>query len=194
MATRKEAKRKTLLQVLTLVVIAAVVVAVVVLAQSWIRNQPAPEPADTALEVTVGGETTEIYPYMIAEPGVEPEEGDVPTIQAGEDETVTVTVPDHVSDHDWSAVLIYDDPAANDQILHGPHDTNRIEVPVSVDPTTEDGDRPLLMVVEIQSVMIGTDADGNEAPFTTVWSVATQHAESTEDAADGDAADGEDNE
>lgn len=177
MATRKEAKRKSLLQVLALVVIAAVVVAVVVLAQSWLRNQPDPAPAETALEVTVGDKTTEIYPYMVAEPGVQPEEGEVPTVEADENSTLTINLPEHVYDHDWTAVLIYDDPAANDQIVHGPHDAQSIDVPVTVDPVAEGDERPRLMVVEIQSVMIGPGEDGEESPFTTVWSVATPFAE-----------------
>lgn len=180
MATRKEAKRKSLLQVLTLVVIAAVVVAVVVLAQSWIRNQPDPEPADTALEVSAGEDRTEIYPYMIAEPGVEPAENEVPTVDVDEQDTLTVTLPEHVYDHDWTAVLIYDDPAANDQILHGPYDAESIDVPVTTDPVTDGGERPRLMVVEIQSVMIGTDDAGEPTPYTTVWSIATPFADDAE--------------
>lgn len=177
MATRKEAKRKSLLQVLALLVVAAVVVAVVVLAQTWFSNRPSPEPEDTALSVSVGDEQLEVLPYIVAEPGQEPQEGDIPTVEVGPDETLTIELPSHVYDHDWSAVLIYDDPAANDERLHGPSDTDRLEVPGSVDPVTEGGERPQLMVVEIQSVMIGHDANGEETPYSTIWSVATDNAQ-----------------
>lgn len=176
MATRKEAKRKSLLQVLTLLVIAAVVVAVVVLAQSWLRNQPDPEPEDTAIEVSVGEQTKEVYPYMIAEPGVEPAENEVPTIEVADEDNVLISLPEHVYDHDWTAVIIYDEPGANDQILHGPYEAEEITVPVTAEPVEEDGETPRLMVVEIQSAMIGTNDAGEQTPYTTVWSVATQHA------------------
>lgn len=177
MATRKEARKKSLLQMLALVVVAAVVIAVVVLAQSWLRNRPDPAPEDTAVTAEAGGREYSIYPYLIAEPGVEPVERDVQTVEVGEEETLTVTVPDHVSDHDWSAVLIYDDPAANDEVLHGPSDSDTVTAPGSVEPLEEGGPRPRLVVVEIQSVLIGQSENGEETPFSTVWSVATQNAE-----------------
>lgn len=183
MATRNEAKRKSLLQVLALLVVAAVIVAVVVLAQTWFSNQPDPEPEDTALTATAGDDEVEVLPYLVAEPGVEPVEGDIPTIEVGPDETLTIELPRHVYDHDWTAVLIYDDPAANDERLHGPNDTDVLEAPGSVDPIEEGDDRPLLAVVEIQSVMIGLNEDGEETPYSTVWSVSTQNAEALADTA-----------
>lgn len=177
MATRKEARRKSLLQMLALVVVAAVVIAVVVLAQSWLRNRPDPEPENTTLTATVGDRDYEIHPYLVAEPGVEPDENDVQTIEVGDDESLTITVPEHVADHDWSAVLIYDDVAANDEVLHGPSESDTLTVPGSVDPLAEGAERPKLVVVEIQSVLIGHNDAGEEGPYTTVWSVATQNAE-----------------
>lgn len=177
MATRKEARKKSLLQTLALVVVAAVIIAIVVLAQSWLRNRPDPEPADTAVTAEAGGREYEVYPYIVAEPGVEPVERDVESVEVGEDETLTVTVPDHVFDHDWSAVLIYDDPAANDEILHGPSESDTVSAPGSVDPGQEGAERPKLVVVEIKSVLIGHNDAGEETPYTTVWSVATQNAE-----------------
>lgn len=177
MATRKEARKKSLLQMLALVVVAAVVIAVVVLAQSWLRNKPDPEPQDTTLTAEVGDREYEIHPYLVAQPGAEPAESDVQNVEVGEDESLTITVPDHVFDHDWSAVLIYDDVAANDEVLHGPSESHTVEIPGSVDPVEDGAARPKLVVVEIQSVLIGHDDAGEETPFTTVWSVATQNAE-----------------
>ncbi|GAB3938921.1 DUF2771 domain-containing protein [Corynebacterium tapiri] len=172
MATRKEAKRKSLLQLLTLLVVAAVIVAVVVLAQTWLKNRPDPLPQETALTVSWGDQKREVLPYLVAEPGAQAQDGQVDTIEVSDQDTVTIEVPDHVADHDWTAVMIYSDPAANDQVVHGPHEASSVEVAV----TSERGSDAKLSVVEIQSVLIGKDEQGQEAPFTTVWSVATQHA------------------
>ena len=175
--TRKEAKRKNLLQVLALIVIAAVIIAVVVIAQMWFSSRPDPQPEESAIEVTVGEDTREVLPYLIAEPGTEGEAGEVDTFDVGPDDTVEISVPPHVFDHDWSVVRIYDDPAINDQTLYGPNERDQVSVPGSVDPVNEGDERPRLMVVEVQSVLIGTDGE-EETPYSVVWSVATEYANS----------------
>ena len=45
MATRKEARKKSLLQILALIVVVAVIVASVVIFQSWRNSRPGPEPS-----------------------------------------------------------------------------------------------------------------------------------------------------
>jgi len=52
-----------------------------------------------------------------------------------------------------------------------------VEIPGSVDPVNEGDPRPRLMVVEISSAMIGHDADGEETPYATVWSLSTMDGE-----------------
>lgn len=51
MATRKEAQRKSLLQILALIIAVVVIVVGVVLFQSWINNRPGAEPKDVALSL-----------------------------------------------------------------------------------------------------------------------------------------------
>ena len=66
----------------------------------------------------------------------------------------------------------YDNPAANDEKLHGAHERDTIEVPVTIDPVGDKKDvRPRLVVVEIRSVMIGHDAQGEQTPQTATWSL-----------------------
>ncbi|AKK10644.1 DUF2771 domain-containing protein [Corynebacterium uterequi] len=178
MATRNEAKKKSLLQLLTLVIVATLVVAAVVLGQWWLRQRPDPLPEDTVVTVSVGdGDGHEVRPYLLATPGVLPVETTPAVIEVGPEDTVTIDLPEHVYDHDWSAVVIYDNPAFNDEIHHGPNDARSLSVVAAKSPL-QAGEQPgRLVVVEIQSVLIGQDADGEETPVTTVWSVATQHAQ-----------------
>ena len=46
MATRKEARKKSLLQILALIVVVAVIVAAVVIFQNWWNQRPGPDPRD----------------------------------------------------------------------------------------------------------------------------------------------------
>ena len=56
--------------------------------------------------------------------------------------------------------------------LHGAHERDTIEVPVTIDPVGDKKDvRPRLVVVEIRSVMIGHDAQGEQTPQTATWSL-----------------------
>ena len=177
MATRKEAKQKSFMQILGLLVVVMLVVAAVVLGQMWLSSRPAPEPEDVAVTASVGDRSIEVSPYMVCAPGEECEEGEVPVLEVGADESLTITVPEPIYDHDWQLLTIYDDPGANDQQVHGPHDTDSVEIPGSAEPVGDSDERTRLVVVEVSSVMIGHDEDGVETPYTTVWSISTQAAE-----------------
>lgn len=178
MATRKEAKRKSLLQILALIIAVVVIVVGVVLFQNWWNDRPGPEPNDVSITATVNDETLEVFPYLSCEPGRDCPEGDVPNLKVGPDDTVTLEIPEAIHNHQWQVLTIYDDVAANDEVLHGAYDTTTVEIPGSVDPipnstSGESDTRPQLKVVEVSSIMIGTDDNGEEAPFTTVWSFST---------------------
>lgn len=176
MATRKEAKRKSLLQVLALIIVVVIVVAAVLLFQNWMNSRPGPEPEDVTLTASVGEESIEVSPYTVCEPGTDCPEAEVPTIDVGPDESLTIELPEPVYNHDWQLLTIYDNPAANGQQLHGPNDTQSVEIPGSVDPVGDSEERPELAVVEISSVMIGHDDEGVETPYSTIWSIATENA------------------
>ncbi len=173
MATRRQAKKKSLLQILSLIIAVVIIVVAAVLVQNWWNNRPGPEPQDVAVTASVGGDSIEVSPYLVCEPGLECPEGEVPNLPVGEDESLRLEIPEPIHNHDWQLLLIYDDPAANDQQYHGPHDLEELEIPGSVDPVGDSTERPRLVVVEITSVMVGTDDAGEETPYATVWSLST---------------------
>lgn len=172
MASRKN-RRRTVLQVTALAVAVVLVVVISVLFQQWWNDRPAPDPEEVSVTATAPAGTVEIFPFSICEPGVECAENEVPVLEVGADEELQLSIPQDIHDHDWYLLTIYDDPAANDEFYHTSYETTEATVPGSVDPTEEGGERPRLVVVEITSVMIGTDADGEESPYTVTWSLNT---------------------
>lgn len=174
MATVKQARKKSLLQFLALIIAVAVIVVAVVLFQKWWNDRPGPEPQDVTITATVGDDTLEVSPYIVCEPGTDCEEGDVPNLTLGPDDTLKLEIPEAISNHEWSVLSIYDDPAANDSTSHGANETTSLEIPGSVPPIeASTGELPKLMVVEISTLMIGQDANGEETPMHTVWSLST---------------------
>lgn len=173
MATRRQAKKKSLLQILGLIIAVVIVAVATVLIQNWWNNRPGPEPEDVTITATVGEESLEVSPYLVCEPGVECPEGEVPTLPVGPEETLRLEIPEAIHNHDWQLLLIYDDPGANDQQYHGPYDLEEVEIPGSTDPVGDSTERPRLVVVEVSSVMVGHDDDGVETPYSTIWSLST---------------------
>lgn len=174
MATVKQARKKSLLQFLALIIAVAVIVVAVVLFQKWRNDRPGPEPQDVTITATVGSDTLDIAPYSVCEPGTDCKEGEVPNLTVGPDDTLKLEIPEAISNHEWSVLSIYDDPAANDSTSHGANETTSLDIPGSVPPIeASTGERPKLMVVEISTLMIGHDANGEETPMQTVWSLST---------------------
>ncbi|MBZ8176336.1 DUF2771 family protein [Corynebacterium poyangense] len=177
MARSRQAKKKSLIQVLALVVAAVIVIVAVIVAQNWWNNRPDPEPRDVSINATVGDRSIEISPYQICEAGVPCPEGDIPSLEVGPDEELTLEIPRAIYNHDWSVVTIYDNPAANDQSNHGPYDTTSLALQGSKDPLEKGGERPRLVVVEITSMMIGHNDQGEETVYQTVWSLNARGAD-----------------
>ena len=179
MATRKQARKQTLVQVLALLIAVVVIVVAVVLFQSWSNNRPGAHPKDIRVTATVGDESIEVAPYLVCEPGTECPEGEVPNLYVGEKDTLKLDIPDDISRYQWQVLSIYDDPAANDETRHGAGETEAVEIPGSVDPieASDSQDRPKLIVVEVSAVLIGADDNGDEAPYSSVWSLSTMSDE-----------------
>lgn len=174
MATVKQARKKSLLQFLALIIAVAVIVVAVVLFQKWRNDRPGPEPQDVTITATVGSDTLDVAPYSVCEPGTDCKEGEVPNLTVGPDDTLKLEIPEAIYNHEWSVLSIYDDPAANDSTAHGANETTSLEIPGSVPPIeASTGERPQLKVVEISTLMIGHDANGEETPMQTVWSLST---------------------
>lgn len=175
MVSPKEAKKKSLLRVLALIIAVVIVVVASILVQTWWNNRPDPNPAEVSLSARVGENNLEVLPYLACEPGTECPEGEIPALEVGPDENLILDIPEVVHRGEWSLLTIYDDPAANNQVLHGGYDAETVEVPGSVEPVTEESaERPNLVVVEVSAVLIGEDANGEETPFSVVWSLNTQ--------------------
>ncbi|MGV3072132.1 DUF2771 domain-containing protein [Corynebacterium phoceense] len=172
MATRKEAKKKSLLQLLAVIIAVVVIVVAVVLFQNWRSTQPGAQPQDIKVTASVGDESMEVAPYMVCEPGADCPEGEVPNLVVGENDTLKIEVPDDIASNQWQLLTIYDDPAANDEQLHGAGETTVVEVPGSVEGASE-GKKAHLAVVEISAVLLGTNEGGEETPYTAVWSLST---------------------
>lgn len=189
MATVKQARKKSLLQFLALIIAVAVIVVAVVLFQKWRNDRPGPEPQDVTITATVGSATLDVAPYSVCEPGTDCKEGEVPNLTVGPDDTLKLEIPEAISNHEWSVLSIYDDPAANDSTAHGANETTSLDIPGSVPPIeASTGERPKLMVVEISTLMIGHDANGEETPMQTVWSLSTMTDEELKESkATGDA-------
>lgn len=170
---RSSSTKKNLKQIAALVVAVVVVLAVVFVATSWWISRPGRPPQEVAITAQVGDNSTEVFPYMLFEPGVEPDEGTPTVVNLSPDEKMTLEIPREIHNHDWQLLTIYDDPAANEQQLFAGYDTDTVTVAGSLDPLEEGGPRPRLVVVEISSVLIGTDENGEESPYTTYWSIAT---------------------
>ena len=189
MATVKQARKKSLLQFLALIIAVAVIVVAVVLFQKWRNDRPGPEPQDVTITATVGSDTLDVAPYSVCEPGTDCKEGEVPNLTVGPDDTLKLDIPEAISNHEWSVLSIYDDPAANDSTSHGANETTSLDIPGSVPPIeASTGERPKLMVVEISTLMIGHDANGEETPMQTVWSLSTMTDEELKESkATGDA-------
>ncbi len=164
---------KNMKQITALVVAVIIVIIISLLFQNWWNSRPGPEPAEVAITASTGAETVEVFPFSVCEPGVECNEAEVPTIAADDSATITMQLPKEIYDHDWSLLTIYDDPAANDEFYYGPYEQETAEVPVTIDPVSDDSTtRPKLVVIEIKAVMIGHDAQGVETPYTTTWSLS----------------------
>lgn len=174
MASRKT-RRKNLIQLLSLVIAVVVVVLCSIAFQSWWNNRPGPEPNTVTITASSGDVSQDITPFSVCEPGVPCDENEVPSIAVDKDGELKISVPKEVSDHDWSLLKIYDDPAANDQSFFGANEATEATVAGSVDPVRKKDDkRPRLVVAEVTSVLIGHDDQGVETPYTVTWSVSAK--------------------
>lgn len=174
MATRKQARRRSLVQFLLLIIAVVIVLVAIFLGQRWWQSRPGPEPQSVTLTATAGESEAEVAPYSVCEiddPACP--EGEVAKVPVAADGELNLEIPRAINDHDWQLLMIYDDPAANDQRLFGPREEHSVTVQGSVDPMAEGEARPKLTVVEVHSLMIGEDDAGDEVPLASVWSIDT---------------------
>lgn len=170
---RKKEQRKQLLALLAIVVLVLVVVGGVLLYNQWSDKRVKTLPSEQRIVAVVGGKETEIPPYSACEVGDQDCKGDKPfELEIGDAEEFTLKLPQDVFDHDWAMVQIFDDPGANVEQYFKANESEEVTVSVESDKETEDGSVPRLTVLEIQSLLIGLDASGEQTPVNTVWSIA----------------------
>lgn len=157
-------RKKNLKQFLIMIVAVVIVISASIAFQKWWNDRPGKDPKDVRVQVSVGDTKKDVAPYTVCEAGTTCPDGEVTRIEAG-DGTMKITVPREVSDHDWSLLKIYDDPAANDQLYFKGNEKKEVEIPAKSDS----GSR--LVVAEVSTILIGRDAQGNETPYTVVWSI-----------------------
>ncbi|MBI8999897.1 DUF2771 domain-containing protein [Corynebacterium sp. CCM 9185] len=176
MAERRN-KGRNLRQFVTLIIAVIIVVVVSVLFQRWWNDRPGPPPQEITLEASAGDRTVTVTPYSACEIDAECPEGEVTDLPVGADDTLTIMLPPEVYDRDFSLLMIYDNPAANDQRLYPGNSTKKVEVPGSLALKADDGGKSTearLLVVELRSPQIGIAADGTESPVRVVWSINAQ--------------------
>ncbi|APT84294.1 DUF2771 domain-containing protein [Corynebacterium aquilae] len=171
------AARKNLTQFAILVAAVAVVVTVSVVFQHWWNNRPAPNPASLAIEASSGDNTVEVTPFTACELGEKCPENPVPSLKIGKTGDVKLVLPKDVYDHDWALTKVYDEPAASGEEYFKAYEAKEATIPVEVDAVDgSDGHRPRLVVVEVKSLLVGQNDEGQEAPFEVVWSLSTDDA------------------
>ena len=170
---RKAEQRKQLITMLSILALVVVIVGAVLGVNWWQNNREGTLPEDQRVVAVVGDEEVEIPPYSTCEiddpdckPG-KPFELDF----KGQDE-VTLRIPEDVYDHDWAMLSIFDDPGANDEQYHKANETTETTVRLKSEKKKSDGSNPELTVVEIHSLLVGRDADGEETPVATVWAIS----------------------
>ncbi|WKD61718.1 hypothetical protein CCICO_08530 [Corynebacterium ciconiae DSM 44920] len=174
MATRKQ-RRAQFRTVLLLIVAVIAVLGVTMVVTKVVSNRPDPEPETVTLDARVNDTSVEVSPYVVAEVGVKPEEGEVASIDVGAEDTLSLAIPEVVHDHDWALLTIYDDPAYNDEQYFTANERTDVEIPGSVENKDKDStEKPRLVVVEVKSVLIGHNDDGEETPYNVTWSIHTQ--------------------
>ena len=154
-----------------LFIVAVAVVLGVILGVSAVRDhQSYVDPASLRTTLTIDSTATEVAPYAVCEIGASGEDcdGTVFTTDFSSAEKITVTVPEDVSDHDWSLLAIYDDPAKNDEHYFRSTDPNEVEIPATKDTAK-------LMVVEVSSMQVQREGK-EETPMVVTWSMADDEA------------------
>lgn len=169
---RLRAQRKQLIPIAAIVVLVAVVVASVLAYYHWKDNHIETLPQDQRVVAVVNGQETEVAPYSTCEVDDQHcKEGEPFELSMGGAKKFTLKIPQDVYDHDWRLVEIFNDPGANTESYYKSNEKKEVEISLDSPKKTDDGSTPRLTVLEIQSLLIGEDADGEQTPVNAVWSI-----------------------
>ena len=173
MSRKAQRRKKYTIQIIGLIVAVCVVIGISFVFQTWWNGRPGTAPQEVAVSVSIGGgESTKVLPYLVCESGTECPQGELTPLPITDADSVDISVPKDIYDHDWAVLAIYDDPAANSETYHGAYEAETASIPATVEL---EGVTARLLVVEINSILIGTGSDGEETPFPTTWSIAVNN-------------------
>ncbi|GAA1171884.1 hypothetical protein CGLAUT_03420 [Corynebacterium glaucum] len=164
--TKRAAGKKTQHwnQIALIATAALVLVAAVYMFMEWQSARPDTPASDLRVEVTSAGETREIEPYTVCELDDECA-GDTPPTMALDANEVAFKVPEEVAALSWRLLLIYDDPAANNEVVFTSGEASHY----TADAVTESGAR--LVVGEVSALGVDVNDAGEEIPVIATWSV-----------------------
>lgn len=159
---------------LTVTLIAVAVVAIVAglyFFLNWQQSRPATPPDQIEVTAAAGDTDVSATPFSVCEFGAECPEGEVARIDTAGAESVRITVPKEVGQQQWSVLSIYDDPAANTERTITPGEATEVDIPVT---TQKDGNDTGLVVIEVSTLLVGKDGEGEETPVVTTWAFTTE--------------------
>lgn len=159
--------RTNLRQFLILIAAVVLVVAASIGFQQWWNSRPGKEPKDVTITASSGGETLEVSPFSVCEIGTTCEGETVPELTV--QDSLTLSLPKDIYDHDWRLLKIYDDPEANHEEFHSGHEQTEAEIAAQTDAGAK------LTVVEVSTALIGHNDAGEESPYAVVWSLKINH-------------------
>ena len=171
MVDSKAGKSKTAWTVVGIVIAVVAIVAGLYFFLDWQKKQPGTPPEQLEVTAETGDNEVTSTPFSVCEFGSECPEGEVARIDVAGADAINITVPKEVSQQQWSVLSIYDDPAANTERTFIPGEADEVEVPVS---TEHEGTDTNLVVVEVSTLLIGTDDANEETPVVTTWAFTTE--------------------
>lgn len=171
MVDSKAGKSKTGWTVAGIAVAVVAIVAALYFFLDWQQSRPDTPPEQIEVTAEAGGNEISTTPFSVCEFGTECPEGEVARIDASGADSIRITVPDEIASQQWSVLSIYDDPAANTERTFTPGETGEVDVPVTAE---HEGNDTGLVVVEVSTLLVGTDAANEETPVMATWAFTTE--------------------
>ena len=129
MSRKAQRRKKYTIQIIGLIVAVCVVIGISFVFQTWWNGRPGTAPQEVAVSVSIGGgESTKVLPYLVCEPGTECPQGELTPLPITDADSVDISVPKDIYDHDWAVLAIYDDPAANSETYHGAYEAETASI------------------------------------------------------------------
>ena len=171
-ARRKQEQRKQLLAFAAIVAVVAIVAAAIVFYNRWRDGQVETLPQDQRIVAVVDGQEQHIAPYSTCElDDKDCKPGQPAPLELKGAKEFTLKIPQDVTNHDWSLLKIYNDPGANQDNYFRADEAQEVKLKLGAERKSADGSTPSLKLVEVRSMLVGLDAEKNQTPVNTIWSI-----------------------